>query len=76
MQQQEQVPAKTASQLNIVVKVGLWLTVIAAALWAGGHIINKISMYLPYAFGIGVGLMVVGLAFQYKKVVKTKPAVP
>ena len=71
--QQEQLPAKAASQINMVVKVGLWLTVIAAALWAGGHVINKIAMYLPYAFGIGVTLMVIGLAFQYKRTKKPTP---
>lgn len=34
---------------NLVVRAGLWVTVISALLWAGGRLINKIAFYLPYA---------------------------
>ncbi|HZO87383.1 MAG TPA: hypothetical protein VFB38_03525 [Chthonomonadaceae bacterium] len=60
-------PAKQPRPYNLVVRAGLRITVLAAALWAGGRLINKIAAYLPYALGIGIGLMVIGLIIQFRR---------
>ena len=65
---------KTVASTNKIVRFGMWITVITAAIWAGGHIIQRIEAYLPYALGIGVGLMAIGLLVQFKKNQKTVPA--
>lgn len=59
-------PPKQTRSYNLVVRAGLWVTVISAALWAGGRLINIISHYLPYALGVGVGLMLIGLVIQFR----------
>ena len=51
---------------NWIVRAGVWVTVIASSLWAGGRLINKIALYLPYAIGVGAGLMVIGLILHYR----------
>lgn len=61
-------PPKQRRPYNIVVRMGLWVTVIAAALWAGGRLINIIALYLPYVLGIGIGLMLIGLIIQFRPV--------
>jgi len=60
-------PAHPPRPYNPVVRAGLWITVISAALWAGGRLINQIALYLPYAVGVGIGLMVVGLIIQFRR---------
>ncbi len=52
---------------NAVVRLGLWVTVIAAALWVGGKAIKFIEVYLPFAIGAGIVLMVAGLVIQFRK---------
>ena len=60
-------PNRTPRPYNLVVRGGLWITVISAALWAGGRLIDKIALYLPYALGVGIGLMAVGLVIQFRR---------
>ncbi len=52
---------------NALVRLGLWITVIAAALWVGGKAIKYIEVYLPFAIGVGIAVMVGGLVLQFRK---------
>lgn len=51
---------------NKIVRFGLWATVISAAVWAGGLLIKQIEMYLPYALGIGIAIMALGLILEFR----------
>ncbi len=52
---------------NALVRLGLWITVIAAALWIGGKAIKFIEVYLPFAIGVGIAVMIGGLVLQFRK---------
>jgi hypothetical protein len=52
---------------NLVIRIGIWVTVITAAIWTGGALIKTIERYLPYALGTGVFIMAIGLFIQYRK---------
>jgi|GEM_PF-2908475 len=52
---------------NALVRLGLWITVIAAALWVGGKAIKYIEVYLPFAIGVGIAVMIGGLVLQFRK---------
>jgi hypothetical protein len=49
---------------HIVLLVGIWITLGTAAIWAGGHLIQKIEGYLPYALALGI--VVLGLGFYFE----------
>jgi hypothetical protein len=59
-------PAKPKHHYNLVVRIGIWITVISAAIWAGGVLIKTIEQFLPYALGLGVLVMAIGLFIQFR----------
>jgi hypothetical protein len=57
---------------NRVVRIGMWLTLAAALVWAGGETYKMIQTYVPYALGLGIVVLAAGLAIQFKKVKPTE----
>jgi ABC-type enterochelin transport system permease subunit len=49
-------------------RAGVWIAVISAAIWVGDHIIQAVVDYTPFAIGVGIVLMAIGL-FMDKKAV-------
>lgn len=60
--------ASTKAPLNIIARIGLWVTVGTALVWVGGQLIQKIEFALPYCLGVGIVLMAVGIFVQSRKV--------
>lgn len=55
----------------MLIRVGMWIAVVAASLWVGGKVIKEIEDYLPYAFIAGAVMMIVGFFLQQRKADKT-----
>jgi cytochrome c biogenesis protein CcdA len=53
--------------VNPLTRIGIWITVIAAAIWAGDHIVQAVVDYIPYAIGLGILLMAAGLFLSARK---------
>jgi hypothetical protein len=51
---------------NWVLKIGMWMTVVVAAIWAGGYLIKQIESYLPYALGLGILILAAGMILQVR----------
>jgi hypothetical protein len=61
-------------KINRVAQAGLWLTVIAAAIWVGDHAIRAVVDYTPLAIGVGILLMAIGLVMEARKPAEARDA--
>jgi len=52
---------------HIVLLIGIWMTLGTAAIWAGGHLIQKIEAYLPYCLALGIVVLGFGFYLEMKK---------
>lgn len=52
---------------NKIVRLGLWIIVITATIWAAGHIIRCFEAYLTYALCVDFVIMAVGLIVKFRK---------
>jgi hypothetical protein len=52
---------------HIVLLIGIWMTLGTAAIWAGGHLIQKIEGYLPYCLAVGIAVLGLGFYLEMKK---------
>ncbi len=52
---------------SLIVRVGMWATVVTAAVWAGGYVIRFIEPFLPYALGTSIAITALGLFVQFRK---------
>lgn len=43
------------------------MTLGTAAIWAGGHLIQKIEGYLPYCLAVGIAVLGLGFYLEMKK---------
>jgi hypothetical protein len=59
---------------NLVVRIGMWLTLAAALVWLGGETYKVIQDFVPYALGLGILILAGGLFIQFKKVKPTEAA--
>lgn len=56
---------------NKVIHIGILIVAAAALLWAGGKVIAHIEWFLPWAAGVGIAMVVVGMILEARK---PKPA--
>ncbi len=58
---------------NRLIYVGVLVVAAAALLYIGGQIIRTIEWFLPWAAGVGVALILIGLFVEMQKSGKPKP---
>lgn len=58
---------------NKLMYIGVLVVAAAALLYIGGQVIRTIEWFLPWAAGIGVALILVGLFIEMQKSGKPKP---
>lgn len=58
---------------NRLIYVGVLVVAAAALLYVGGQLIRVIEWFLPWAAGIGVALILMGLFVEMQKSKKPKP---
>ncbi|HVL39159.1 MAG TPA: hypothetical protein VM328_07190 [Fimbriimonadaceae bacterium] len=52
---------------NKLIYFGMLVVAAAALLWAGGKVINYIEWFLPWAGGVGIVLILIGILLEMKK---------
>ncbi|GIV06888.1 MAG: hypothetical protein KatS3mg017_0090 [Fimbriimonadales bacterium] len=60
---------------NRLMYIGVLVLAAAALLYIGGQVIRTIEWFLPWAAGIGVALILMGLFMEMQKSGKPKPIV-
>jgi membrane-bound ClpP family serine protease len=60
---------------NRLMYIGVLVLAAAALLYIGGQVIRTIEWFLPWAAGIGVALILIGLFMEMQKSGKPKPIV-
>lgn len=60
---------------NKLMYIGVLVVAATALLYIGGQIIRTIEWFLPWAAGIGVALILIGLFVEMQKSGKPKPIV-
>lgn len=53
--------------IHPLTRIGMWVAVVAGAVWVGDHVIQAIVDYTPFAVGLGILLMVVGMVLRYRQ---------
>lgn len=61
-------------QVHPLTRIGIWITVLSAAVWAGDVVFQVIIDYIPYAIAFGILVMAVGLWLSARKGAQQKKA--
>lgn len=59
--------------IHPLTRIGMWIAVVAGAVWVGNHVLQAIVDYTPYAVGLGILLMAVGMVVRYRQKASAPP---